>query len=245
MSRPERRVVVTGASSGIGLAVAELLASDPGTEVVRLDLMAGPGVAGFDVTDEACWEALSGAGVTGLVHAAGVRGRAPLADTELADFRRVMDINATGTFLALRWAARLARAAGGAGGAGAAGGQEAAPGGGLSVVTISSAVIDRRVEHQPGYNASKAAVAALTRSAARELAPYGARVNAIAPGSILTPMTASGWADPEHSERMSSEIPLGRPGTPADIAAAAAFLLSTVSAYTTGSILTVDGGWTS
>ncbi|RZT68294.1 SDR family NAD(P)-dependent oxidoreductase [Leucobacter luti] len=225
MSLPSRRVVVTGAGSGIGLAVAELLEAT-GTEVVRLDRSGESGSTEFDVTDEPSWAALSAVGVTGLVHAAGIRSRAPLAETSLADFRRVLDVNTTGTFLALRWAARNAHAA-------------------LSVVTISSAVIDRRVEHQPGYNASKAAVAALTRSAARELAPLGTRVNAIAPGSILTPMTAAGWDDAAHAERMRTEIPLGRAGTAADIAAAAAFLLSDASAYTTGTILTVDGGWTS
>ncbi|MCG1037867.1 SDR family NAD(P)-dependent oxidoreductase, partial [Polaribacter sargassicola] len=124
------------------------------------------------------------AGVTGLVHAAGIRSRSPIRDTGLQDFRRIHEVNVIGTFLALRWAARRAALS---------------DAGRFSVVTLASAVIDRTVEDQAAYNASKAAVAALTRSAARELAEDGVRVNAIAPGSILTPLTDQGWSDGAHA----------------------------------------------
>lgn len=229
MSDAPQTVIVTGAGSGIGLAIADRLASE-GARVIRLSRSAAPGILPFDVTDEVAWEGLAHDGVTGLVHAAGIRERSPLADTGVESFRRVLDTNATGTFLALRWAARRPRQPGG----------EPAP---LSVVTLSSAVVERLPEHQLAYNASKAAINVLTRSAARELAPAGVRVNAIAPGSILTPMTEAGWADDAHAARMRTEIPAGRPGTSEEIASVASFLLSDASSYMTGSVVTVDGGW--
>lgn len=229
MSEP-RTVVVTGAGSGLGLAIADHLTAE-GSAVVRLDLNEAPGVHPFDVLDEACWEALPYDGVTGLVHAAGVREQRRLADTTLESFRTVLDVNATGTFLALRWASRSPRAT-------------ADRGPRLSVVTLSSAVVDRLPKHQLAYNASKAAIDALTRTAAKELAAHGIRVNAIAPVSILTPMTEAGWADQDHAARMRTEIPAGRPGEPREVASAASFLLSAASSYMNGSVLTVDGGWT-
>ncbi|UOQ59479.1 SDR family oxidoreductase [Leucobacter rhizosphaerae] len=219
-------VVVTGAGAGIGRAVADHLTA-LGTEVIRLDRDAREGVRAFDVRDESAWDALSHEGVVGLVHAAGIRQRSPLAETSIESFDAVIDTNVRGTFLALRWAARRPHGA--------------PP---LSVVTLSSAVVDRLPEGQLPYNASKAAINVLTRGAARELAPRGIRVNAIAPGSILTAMTEDGWADDAHAARMRSEIPVARPGTPEEVASAAAFLLSEASSYMTGSVLTVDGGWT-
>ena len=141
---------------------------------------------------------------------ASIKGRGALLDTDIAEYRRTFDTNVMGTFLALRWAARQA---------------SDNPSPLRSVVTMCSAVTAKTVTNQALYNASKSAVAALTRTAARELAPQGVRVNAVAPGSVLTPMTADGWADSDHARRMRTEIPLGRPGTPDEIAAVTAFLL--------------------
>lgn len=227
MRDARQTVIVTGAGSGIGLAIADRLAAE-GTDVIRLSRNAAPGLRRFDVVDEAAWDSLAHDGVTGLVHAAGVRERSPLAETGVESFRRVLDTNATGTFLALRWAARRPR------------GEGTVP---LSVVALSSAVVERLPEHQLAYNASKAAINVLVRSAARELAPAGVRVNAIAPGSILTPMTQAGWADDAHAARMRAEIPAARPGTTEEVASVASFLLSDASSYMTGSVVTVDGGW--
>lgn len=237
MRNGEHAVVVTGAGSGIGQAISERLRAD-GRRVIGLSLDGASGTRPFDVRDEACWDALSHEGVTGLVHAAGVRLRSPLAETSLESFRDVIDVNVSGTFLALRWAARTperlapAQRPGGA----------TAPAR-MSIVTLSSAAVDRLPGEQYAYNASKAAVNTLTQSAAKELAPRGIRVNAIAPGSILTPMTAAGWDDAQHAARMRTEIPTGRPGDPQEIAAVASFLLSDASSYITGTTLTVDGGW--
>lgn len=215
--------VVTGAGSGIGAAIAALL-DERGHNVIELDASSA---TPFDVTAEAAWEALDLEEVTGLVHAAGIRKRAPLVNTSLSDFKAVLDVNTVGTFLALRWAARYASAAGNP----------------LSVVLLSSGTTSRTVEHQSAYNASKSAVESLTRSAALELASDGVRVNAIAPGSILTPLTSQGWANAAHAERMEQEIPLGRPGEPKEIATIAEFLLSQESTYVTGAVWTADGGW--
>lgn len=223
---PER-VIVTGAASGIGHAVATRL-EGAGSEVVRLDRSPGDGVIDFDVTSSAAWDALEAEGVTGLVHAAGVRERASLADTTEERFRTTIDVNVVGTFLALRWVAQAATAR-----------RQ-----GLAVVTMSSGVTTRAVSGQAAYNASKAAVESLTRSAAIELAPLGVRVNAVAPGSIHTPMTAEGWSDDEHAARMRAEIPLARPGDPADVASVVDLLLSDESSYVTGAVWAVDGGWT-
>ena len=99
-------------------------------------------------------------------------------------------------------------------------------------------------EYQATYNASKGAVAQLARSLAIDLAPYGIRVNAVAPGWVRTPPTAEILADETQWSKHRSRIPLDRPAEPSEIANVAAFLLSDASSYMTGSLVVADGGLT-
>ncbi|MBU6330621.1 MAG: SDR family oxidoreductase [Acidobacteria bacterium] len=115
--------------------------------------------------------------------------------------------------------------------------------GGASVVNIVSMTAFRSTAIVPGYSASKAALLALTRNLAVHWADRGVRVNAVAPGLIDTPMTAPMAAFPELLDAELSKAAMDRMGTPAEIAAAVLFLSSASSAYTTGSVLAVDGGY--
>jgi NAD(P)-dependent dehydrogenase (short-subunit alcohol dehydrogenase family) len=115
------------------------------------------------------------------------------------------------------------------------------------IINISSVMGLVPIRLQSAYAAAKAAVINFTRSIALELAPFGIRANAIAPGSVLTDATRALFYNPEKqqmAESLLSHIPLGRPGTPEDIANAALFLASPDSAYMTGTVVVVDGGWT-
>ncbi|TFI01096.1 SDR family NAD(P)-dependent oxidoreductase [Micrococcus lylae] len=222
------RYYVIGAASGIGGAVHTSLAAT-GAEVLGLDLNPNDDVVRFDVTAEEDWNSLDLNDCKGLVITSGIRKPAPLAKTSLDDWRDVMDINVTGAFLGLR---RLAQVCDG--------GYDAQ---GLPVVLVSSAVTSKTVSGQASYNTSKGAIDALVRSAALELAPYGVRVNSVNPGSIRTPMTADGWNDESHANRMRAEIPAGRAGTAEEVAAVIISLLRPEFGYVTGSSWRVDGGW--
>ncbi len=111
----------------------------------------------------------------------------------------------------------------------------------VNIASISSRVALPRTAH---YGAAKGAVAIFTRHAALELAPRGIRVNAVAPGTIATAMTEDRLADPRQLEASIRRIPLGRVGSPDDVAGPVAFLCSEEAAYVTGAILYVDGGYT-
>jgi NAD(P)-dependent dehydrogenase (short-subunit alcohol dehydrogenase family) len=115
--------------------------------------------------------------------------------------------------------------------------------GGTMVCTASTASFAGE-EYQATYNASKGAVAQLARSLAIDLAPYGIRVNAVAPGWVHTPPTAEILADETQWSKHRSRIPLDRPAEPSEIANVAAFLLSDASSYMTGSLVVADGGLT-
>lgn len=223
-----RVVVIVGGASGIGAATARLLA-DGGDRVVVADLAAeAPGIR-VDVTDEESVAALLDAVVEqhgrldGVVNCAGVSTLSPIVDHDAAEFRRVLDVCLTGAFLVLKHA-----------------GRRVVDGGALVSLTSLNA-------RQPGtglaaYCAAKAGLVALTEVAALELAPRRVRVNAIAPGLVVTPLTAPAMDIPGVRDGYLENTPLGRSGEPTEIAAAARYLLSEDASWITGETLDINGG---
>lgn len=246
-----RVAVVTGAGAGIGRAVATRLFSD-GAVVVAVDRdetalerLVGeldgvlPVVA--DVSEEASVanyvaRAVEAHGRIDLFfNNAGIEGRfAPIVDLEIADFDAVMAVNVRGVFLGLREVLRVMQR------------QES---GGAIVNTASMGGVRGGPRFSP-YIASKHAVVGLTRAAAHEGAPYGVRVNAVAPGHIATRMAhdLTVQASPDHPEEVwaarAASIPLKRYGTPEEVANLVVFLLSDEASYVTGSISSIDAGLT-
>lgn len=238
--RPVRKgdvACVTGGARGIGAAVAERLAAE-GWQVAVIDRSppaAGPFPAWqTDLADEAAVEetfasiARQLGPVTVLVNNAGmVEPMAPTRDQDSADFRRTIAVNLKGTVHAARAAARQMLGAGGG-----------------AIVNLASITATLGLPGRNAYCASKAGVAILTRSMACEWAAHGIRVNAVAPGYILTPaveaLIASGTRD---MAAITARIPMGRLGEPAEIADAVAFLASDAASYITGTILQADGGY--
>jgi NAD(P)-dependent dehydrogenase (short-subunit alcohol dehydrogenase family) len=149
------------------------------------------------------------------------------ADMSLDEWQPVLDVNLTGTLLAMQ----------------AAAGVMLDHGRGGSIVTIASIAAKRPEAGPAAYAVSKAGVWMLTKHAARSLGPAGIRVNAICPGLIRTPLTEQYFAAAEFEEGLGTVVPQGRVGTAADVADAALYLASDQSAYVTGVALTVDGGW--
>lgn len=233
---PERVAVVTGAGRGIGRAVAQRLAAD-GFTVVAADVdgtaaektagsVGGEGYA-CDVSDPAAVAALARqvdrADV--LVNNAGIWRLAPLADVTPEHFAQVMNVNVLGTLLCTQaFAPAMARHGGG------------------TIINLSSVVATHAQPRFGMYPASKAAIIALTKQAAMEYAADHIRVNAIAPGFVLTEGTGDMFAPADRRAALERLVPLGRLAAPEDVAAAAAFLVSADAHYLTGQVLGVDGG---
>ena len=237
-------IVVTGAGSGIGLACARrLLEGDWSVALFDRDesalnraldeLGASPRIIALpvDITDERAVEnAMEKAAafglVKGLVNSAGIGANKPFAETDIAGFRKLLEVNVIGTFVVSHAVAPALRASGGG-----------------SIVNISS--ISGLVGNmgRTAYGASKGAVITMTKVMAVELAADRIRVNAIAPGPVDTPMAQAMHSLTDRAEWIS-RVPLRRYAEPLEIAEPIAFLLSDASTYITGQVIAVDGGLT-
>jgi glucose 1-dehydrogenase len=249
MSLENKVAIVTGGAKGIGFAIASRFASD-GARVVVADVdedagsraveeIGALGAVSFvrcDVGDSADADNLVAGTVRSwgvvdvLVNNAGIVHGADFLELAEADFDRVLRTNLKGAFLVGQAAARQMVEQVKAGGA---------PG---AIVNMSSVNAVFAIANQVPYSVSKGGVNQLTKVMALALAPYGIRVNAIGPGSIMTDMLASVNADKAARDRLLSRTPLGRIGDPSEIAAIAAFLASDEASYMTGQTLYADGG---
>jgi meso-butanediol dehydrogenase/(S,S)-butanediol dehydrogenase/diacetyl reductase len=221
-----KHIVVTGAASGLGLAVAEAAGAE-GAIVTALDRHPAPfaGARPCDITDEAqVTDALAHLPrIDALVNAAGIALRVAVADTDMADYDRLMAVNLRGLFLVSKLALPRMRAHGGA------------------VLHFSSCVGVTGTRNRAAYSASKGAIVALTRSMALDYAADGIRVNCLCPGFVDTPLLAK--MPPERRARLASAHPLGRIGTVEDVTPMALFLLSEQAIWITGQAIGVDGGF--
>ncbi|HVJ96206.1 MAG TPA: SDR family oxidoreductase [Acidimicrobiia bacterium] len=222
MDLRDARAIVTGGASGIGEACVERL-QGAGAHVFVLDL-----ASGVDVSDEAQVVAGVAAAVSELggldvaILNAGAGGSAPLLDLTTAEWDRIMNVNLRGSFVCLREAGKAMKQSGGAI---------------VAVTSVSGFLTERTMAH---YSASKAGLAQLVRSAARELGAYNIRVNAVAPGTTDTPMFSATDRVPGYRERVAERSALGRIGTAAEVADAVIALCELD--WVTGQILAADGG---
>ena len=232
------RVLVTGATSGIGHAVAVLF-RDAGAEVTVTGTRAGPGEYEADLTgmtyrrmvltEPGSIGELGGLGVLDvLVNNAGANFPGGLDESDPDGFGASVELNLIGPYrltVALHSALKASDSPAGA-----------------SVVNLASMSALRAVTLVPGYGAAKSGIVNLTRNLAVKWARDGIRVNAVAPGTIDTPMTAPMQSLPAILEAELRHIPLRRFGATAEVAPAVAFLCTEQSSYTTGSVFVVDGG---
>lgn len=242
----ERIVIVTGASDGIGRATAAHLAR-AGAHVVMLARRQAPLEAAaaelreaggsvetalVDIADSAALDSLI-RGVAerhgrldGLVNNAAQVSMGAIVDTDDATWRQTFAGGADAVFVATRAALRVMQ-----------------PQGSGSIVNIASTNGERAMPWMGAYSASKAATIHFSRVAAMEAAPHGVRVNALSPGMIMTPGNLNYYQqEPEAQQRVEAAIPAQRGGTPEEVAAAIAFLLSDDATYVNGVCLEVDGG---
>ena len=234
-----RAALVTGAAGGIGAAISRRLHA-AGARLVLVDRagavealsaeLGGSCAIRGDVTVAGTVEAALAAaeergGLRMLVNVAGVQVRGSAESLDPVSWDRLVSVNLTAAYRCCQRAAPLLARRGGA------------------IVNISSLSADRAISGIVPYGALKAALSQLTRGLAVELGPSGVRVNAVAPGYVVTEMTREMLADPQRRADILRRVPLGRLAEPEDIAPAVEFLLSDTAAYITGAVLAVDGGY--
>jgi NAD(P)-dependent dehydrogenase (short-subunit alcohol dehydrogenase family) len=234
-----RRILVTGAASGMGRSIAELFTAE-GAKLALVDrtadaLKAVSGALGalalpLDVSSETevvaavAQAADKLGGLDGVVNAAGIYKAIPLADTDYETWRRFIDINLTGPYLICRAAVPHLKAAGG------------------TIVNISSIGALQPAPGQAAYAASKGGLTAFTKALAAEFGGQKIRANVVCPGMIHSGITHAIYT-PEQAEQVAAtRTALPRMGQPEEIAATTLFLTSAESSYITGATLTVDGG---
>jgi NAD(P)-dependent dehydrogenase (short-subunit alcohol dehydrogenase family) len=235
-----QRILVTGATSGIGLDIAQALA-ELGANLVLIgrnrDILAeleqslGALTLAVDITDEAAVNAAFAEmpPLDGLVNCAGISILDDVLDVKAKDLEQIMTTNVTASAVVAREAARHMIANGRQG----------------SIVNVSSQAAMAALPGHLGYCASKAAMDAMTRVLCLELGPKGIRVNSVNPTVTLTPMAERAWADPAKRDPMLAAIPLGRFAAPREVALPVAFLLSSAASMISGASLPIDGGFTS
>ena len=242
--RLENKVqIMTGAAQGMGEATAERFAAE-GAHVYLTDVNAelGQAVAAklgkrvhfepLDVTDEANWASLGGKvlavhdKIDGLINNAGIHFNSLIENTMLADLRKLLDIDMIGPWLGMRAVAPHMKAARRG-----------------SIVNISSVEGLTGFCGSTAYSAAKWGLRAMTKSLAKEVGPFGVRVNTVNPGAIDTPMLRHGMGDQPFGS-VFPDVALNRPERAEEIATATLFLVSDDSTYVSGADLTVDGGWT-
>lgn len=243
-----KTVVVTGAARGLGASIARTCIQS-GATVVVTDVLGqelestvaelGPNATGrlLDVTDPDAWDALAayfrsrGGCPDALVNNAGIVKLAPIESTTVADMDRALGVNVVGTFLGVQMFARLHGEL-----------TDPRPGSIVNVASVRGLIGSMNAIT---YCASKFGVRGLTKAAAVELGHRGIRVNSICPGPIESDMSSNNPAFAHMDwDGYASRLPLGHMGQPADIGAAAAWLVSDASAFVTGVDLPVDGGFT-
>ena len=244
-----RVALVTGASRGLGRAMALGLA-EAGADIVAADVvpveevrhelaalgrrchplevdLSGLSAARAAALVDECVDAMGRLDI--LLNNAGIIRRAPALDYREEDWHAVLDLNLTSAFLLSQAAAREFRRAGRGG----------------RVINVASINSFQGGIEVPAYVAAKSGLAGLTRALANEWASAGVNVNAIAPGYMVTELTAAHRENPARAEFMLARMPAGRWGQPDDLRGVAVFLASDASAYVHGTVIPVDGGWLS
>lgn len=230
--RPERPVAwVTGAAGGIGRAVVRAL-SDAGYDVEATDLVLPPGDlpsarrSQLDVTDEEAVAAFAHRlpSCAAVVHLAGRAGRGPLVEVTAKEWKELLEVNLTSAFLVARAAAPLLADSQGC----------------LVLCASSNGINGGSALSGPAYAVAKAGVINLTRYLAKEWAAAGVRVNCVAPGPIETPMLERLGGTVRR--QLAETVPLGRIGSPEQVAASVRFLCSAEAAFLTGTVHNISGG---